>query len=66
MKSIKDFDQSFNRTRRAVNTGMIIALTLVVAFWIAVGYAIYSVASDPGQLGEAAGEVVKGYNETVK
>lgn len=39
---------------------------VVLLVWSAVGYAIYTVVTDPAIIGRAAGEVVSGFNQTVK
>lgn len=38
----------------------------VLLIWGVVGYSMYTVATDPAVLGRIAGEVVSGFNETVK
>lgn len=64
--NFNDFDKRFNRTQRFIKVWFVFVAVLALTIMGGIGYAIYSVATDPGQIGEAVGEVVKGYNETVK
>jgi hypothetical protein len=41
-------------------------LILVLCIWGTLGYAVYSVVTNPAIIGQVAGEIVKGYNETGK
>lgn len=71
--NIRQFDEDFARSRRNFRImsrfvfGFIgFVFVLVIGGFIASGYVVYQVAKDPSVIGNVAGEVVKGFNETVK
>lgn len=63
---MRNFDRNFNLVQYFVYGWIIFAVTLLVVIYATIGYIGYNVATDPGVIGRAAGEIVKQYNDTVK
>jgi hypothetical protein len=63
---MNNFDKDFNR----VKTGMGIASFVFVMLWLAMVSCIivfaFTVITDPGSVGRFFGEIVAGFNSTIK
>ncbi|USM11490.1 hypothetical protein vBCbaSRXM_45 [Citromicrobium phage vB_CbaS-RXM] len=59
-----DFDREWERARRFHRIFFAIVATLVVLIFAGTAAAIYTVATQPEIIGEAAGKIVNGYVET--
>lgn len=63
-----DFDRSFRRMRRFVSVFIAFVFVLLIVFFGLMGYGVYKaagLASDPAAVGNYAGSIVRGYNDTV-